>query len=551
MDATVRRERTVALGRSGAGTALPSLVQRLRPPVRGSSRVWGWVGPLGVTLIAGIFRLWRLGEPRLVLFDETYYAKDAWSLLKYGYVREFTESANDKVVAGRLRGIFKPEVTEIVHPDGGKWLIAAGEHFFGLTPFGWRISAAVAGTLTVLVLCRLVRRMTGSTLLGCVAGLLLATDGLHLVVSRLALLDVFVGFWLVCAVACLVADRDWARVRFARAADGGVAGWGPVRGLLLRPWRVAAGACFGAACGTKWSGLYALAAFALLSWLWDVRARRALGVRVAWLRSALVDGVPAFVSVVGVALGVYLTTWAGFFRHRSVYEDRFGHGYGEDPAWGAYLDHPATSWPGTWADSLRSLWHYHQMVYRFHTGDYLASQTHPYGSNPRGWLFLNRPVGIDAQLDLSPTTPGCTAAPDDTCLRQVLALGNPALWWIGAAALLLCVVLVVVRRDWRYTVPLLAVAVGWLPWLRFDDRPIFLFYAAAFVPFTAMAVALVLGWVLGPPGTDRSRRRLGVGVVLLVLGLQLVAFAYFWPIWTDQLITHSQWLERMWFDAWV
>jgi hypothetical protein len=113
-----------------------------------------------------------------------------------------------------------------VHPDGGKWLIAAGEQIFGMTPFGWRVSAAIAGALTVLILCRLVRRMTGSTLLGCVAGLLLATDGLHLVVSRLALLDIFVGLWVVCAVACLVADRDWARAGSPRRpprtyADGG------------------------------------------------------------------------------------------------------------------------------------------------------------------------------------------------------------------------------------------------------------------------------------------------------------------------------------------
>ncbi len=523
----------------------------MRSPVSGSSRLWGWLGPLGVMLVAAVLRLWRLGEPQSVLFDETYYAKDAWSLLTYGYVREFTENANDRIVTGDLTRIFKPEVTQIVHPDGGKWLIAAGEQIFGLTPFGWRVSAAVAGAVTVLVLCRLVRRMTGSTLLGCVAGLLLATDGLHLVVSRLALLDVFVGLWVTGAVACLVADRDWARSRFAKAA-GDVSGWGPVRGLLLRPWRIAAGVCFGAACGTKWSGLYALAGFALLSWLWDVRARRALGVRRAWLRSAVVDGVPAFVSLVLVGAAVYVSTWVGFLRHHTIYSDRFGHGYGDEPPWGAYLDSPATSWPGTWVDALRSLWNYHQMIYSFHTGEYLAGKSHPYGSQPGGWLLLNRPVGVDAQLDLPRSTPGCLAEPGDTCMRQVLILGNPVLWWVGAVALLICLVLLVVRRDWRYSVPLLAVATGWLPWLRFDDRPIFLFYATAFVPFTAMAVALVFGAMSGPPGTSRSpRRAVSAAVLLVVLALQLAAFAFFWPIWTDELISRAEWEQRMWFDAWV
>ena len=103
----------------------------------------------------------------------------------------------------------------VVHPEVGKWLIALGEKAFGMDPFGWRVAAAVVGSLMVLVMCRLARRLTGSTLLGCVAGLLLCFDGLQFVLSRLALLDIFLAFFILCAVACLVADRDWYRARMA------------------------------------------------------------------------------------------------------------------------------------------------------------------------------------------------------------------------------------------------------------------------------------------------------------------------------------------------
>src|SRR3712207_9006583 len=96
----------------------------------------------------------------------------------------------------------------VVHPELAKWLIGAGEELFGFEPFGWRVASAVVGTLMVLVMVRLVRRLTGSTLLGAVGGLLLCVDGLHFVLSRLALLDIFVAFFLLCAVSCLVAGRD-------------------------------------------------------------------------------------------------------------------------------------------------------------------------------------------------------------------------------------------------------------------------------------------------------------------------------------------------------
>ena len=67
----------------------------------------------------------------------------------------------------------------------GADLIAAGEWLFGLTPFGWRFAVAVTGSLAILMTARIARRMTRSNLLGCIAGLLLALDGLEFVMSRI------------------------------------------------------------------------------------------------------------------------------------------------------------------------------------------------------------------------------------------------------------------------------------------------------------------------------------------------------------------------------
>ena len=67
----------------------------------------------------------------------------------------------------------------------------------------------------VLVMVRLVRRLTGSTLLGGVAGLLLCFDGLQLVLSRLALLDIYVR--VLPAVRGLLPGR---RPRLGAGPDG-------------------------------------------------------------------------------------------------------------------------------------------------------------------------------------------------------------------------------------------------------------------------------------------------------------------------------------------
>ena len=49
--------------------------------------MFGWAGALCLAALAFFLRRWHLGTPHAFSFDETYYAKDAWSLLNHGYVR--------------------------------------------------------------------------------------------------------------------------------------------------------------------------------------------------------------------------------------------------------------------------------------------------------------------------------------------------------------------------------------------------------------------------------------------------------------------------------
>ncbi len=272
--------------------------ERLVPPMP-TDRVWGWVGPLLVTAVAGLLRFWDLGRPKAFIFDETYYAKDAWSLLHFGVEQNYIKAAKDgdpdpanvKILAGNLDGIWTGEPSYVVHPPGGKWMIALGEQLFGLTPFGWRFIVALTGTLAVLIVARTGRRLFRSTLLGCTAGLLLTLDGLAFVHSRTALLDPLVMFWALVAFAALVLDRDWARGRLAeRLTAAQTARFGPSLGM--RPWRLLAGVALGLACATKWSGIYFVAVFGLLTVLWDMGARRTAGVRRPWIGALVRDAAP-------------------------------------------------------------------------------------------------------------------------------------------------------------------------------------------------------------------------------------------------------------------
>lgn len=523
----------------------------------------GWLAGIGLALFAFALRLVRLDEPNAFAFDETYYAKHAWSLLHHGYVRDHADDADAKYLAGDTTSSWLTEPEMVVHPEVGKWLIALGEWAFGMDPTGWRIASVVAGSLMVLVMCRLATRITGSVFLGLVAGFLLSLDGLHLVLSRLALLDIFLALFLLLGVHGVVADRQWVAARLGAAADTPVGRWGPV--LLARPWLVVAGLWFGLAAGTKWTALYPLAAFGVWLWFSNAAARRALRVPWAHAKSVVVDGVPAFVQLVGVAFVVYVLSWTGWMLNAEEYEQHLSETqytrYEGGTRWASAVEPDAacadlrdavtsTCAPRETWQTLRSLASYHRDVWTFHT-QFLNDTTHTYASQPAGWLLQQRPVGVDAQLDIAPGEQGCGAAEGSSCLRQVLLLGNPVLWWGGCVALVASLVLWVGRRDWRFGVAVVGVASTWLPWLRYDDRTIFLFYAMAILPFVVLAITMCLGALLGPDLRPSPRRTRGAVVGGAFVGAVVLAFAWFWPIWTDQLITHAEWLSRMWLKSWI
>lgn len=516
--------------------------RRLGPRVPDDS-FGSWIATGVIVVIAAVLRLVNLGWPKGKIFDEIYYATDAQSLLKHGV--EWDSNTNT--------GGF------VVHPPLGKWLIALGEwafHGHASDEFGWRISAAVAGTVAVLLVIRIARRMFGSTVLGCAAGLLMALDGLQFVLSRTALLDIFLLLFVLAAFGCLVLDRDARRLRWLHAIEAGADPSRP--GRENRPastfpgnvpwWRLLAGVMTGCAMAVKWSALWYIILFVFLIYLWEVGARHSAGVRHR-LRDTLLDEtgwVVAFLAIVGV---VYLASWTGWFLSDAGYDRHWlaSTGQHELPVIGA----------------LQNLWHYHQDALNFHNG---LSVRHPYQSWPWQWLLLGRPVAF-----------AYTSYPNSTS-AEVLLLGTPLLWWSFIPALFGLGWFGISRRDWRALPIFLGVVAGivpWFPW-ELDHRTMFYFYVAPAEPFLILTVVYVLGCLMkapvragalarqasgdspgqSPGGYERfsPRDRLLIGAVIGGVYVLVVAlcFAYFYPIYVGKIITYAQWNARMWLGGrWI
>jgi dolichyl-phosphate-mannose-protein mannosyltransferase len=490
------------------------------------SVLWGWAGPLLVTLFGAFLRFNRLSLPHAVLFDETYYVPDAYGILNHGVEIDHVRNVNALLARGSTHFLEGTRGEYVVHPPLGKMLIAVGEWLFGLTPFGWRFAVAVAGSLAILMTARIARRMTRSTLLGCIAGFLLALDGLEFVLSRTAILDIFVMFWVLAAFGLLVIDRDRTRATLAAAGRGDSEG--PRLGfrwpLLL------AGLCLGCACATKWNGVWYLPASAALVAAWDVGARRAAGFGTGVSGTVRSDApwLPVWFAVIPAA--VYVASWTGWFATS----------YGFDRN-GAALNggHP-TSAIVAWLQYNKSMLSYGLGLQAYQ----------PYKSNPLGWLLLARPISF---YSVCLPADHCGTVPTST-EQEVLAIGTPLIWWGGAAALVICLAWWLTRRDWRAGAVLLGVGAGWLPWIWFywhDHRTEFYYYAVMFDPFLVIAITLCLGLILGPARAGPNRRVAGAAVVGGYLLAVIANFYYLYPVLAAQTIPFSSWMARMWFHGWI
>jgi dolichyl-phosphate-mannose-protein mannosyltransferase len=496
-----------------------------------------WIAPTAVVIVAATTRLWNLGYPHLLIFDEHFYVKDAYSLTKLGYEGRWARLSDPSFVTGHFQGLTtRPELVQ--HPPLGKWIISLGLDAFGATSsVGWRISMAVIGILAVVLLMAIAYRLFRSFTLATIAGGLLAIDGNAIVMSRVGMLDNAVMFFALLAFGAILLDRDRTQTRLDAALPASAAQ--PLAGrrnptIWARPWLIAAAALLGLDAGVKWSGFFFLAAFLVYVIGADVLARRRSRARL-WLGGTLVrQGLVDVVLTLPVAIAAYLATWTGWFATSGGLYRQWANQPGN-----------ALTGPLNWVPkTLQSFWHFQEYIYRFGVSFNTPKR---FATPASDWLLMTRPTQFF--VGFTPNgQDGCSST--STCVSVISDVANPLIWWASGICVFVLIVRFVFRRDWRIPAILIGVVGGYLPWLLVPRSTVFQFYTIAFEPYLILALVYVIGLVLGPPDASPHRIHVGRTTVIVFLALCLAVSVFFLPFWIG--LPEPLWFEQLhlWLPGW-
>ncbi len=369
-----------------------------------------------VLLAAAFFvRAWRIDYPSKEYFDEIYYV-----------------DAAKKIYAGQ-------EDPNSVHPLLGKLQLGVGIQLvealrvsYPAIPetIGWRLGSLLLGIAIIPLTFYLGWIMPGGGRFAAFAAAgLLSIDFMHLVQSRIAMLDMYQAFWIMVGLVAA-----W------KYLEAGPRAW---------LWALLCAACFGAATACKWSGLFgAVGAFLAMALLWPGGFHLRRAVLLALLFAVVIP-----------------TLYIGSYTPLFVHEHAVGR------------------------SQFDKIIGYHQRMWRFRYNK--KEFEHRYLSAWYSWPVVWKPVWYVYEESPKPKEGEPELDPAETTVHGVVTIGNPLFWWTFLLFFAEAVMLAVMRRDRVRGFLVLTYLPQVLCWATATTGG-FIYYMLPVLPLMALTTAMAL-----------------------------------------------------------
>lgn len=446
-----------------------------------------------ITIISDTFN--EKGGSAEALFDEQ--EKMAYS---YDYMNS---SYFDEVYHGRTgyEHLFGIRPYEWTHPPLGKLLIAFGMAIFTPTMFGMRFMGAFFGVLLVPLMYLFGKKLTKDSFGGFAAAFLMMFDFMHFTHSRISSIDVY-GVTFVLLMFYFMYDFYVSKPHNLGLMKS--------FGYLL-----CSGFFMGCAISVKWNmayggvGLAIVFALAIFSQMWDrkVLLDNGLGQEHQWTGKFAADyivkmGIFCVFAFIVLPVTIYFAT---FIPYTMVTDGT----------------------PYKFSDIIAL----QESIFNYHSESVLGS-THYYQSSWYTWPVIGRPLYMYASADNV-----------DGMRGSIVTMGNPAVWWVGAACVVMSIAIALKKRDKRLVPVIVGLLSLYLPWI-FVERCTFIYHYFPVLPFVMLCTAYVLVYI-------KNNYKHGFKIAVAYFVVVAVLFVVFYPVLTG-IRVDSDYIYNVtrWFPSW-
>jgi dolichyl-phosphate-mannose--protein O-mannosyl transferase len=488
----------------------------------------------GLFCFAAALRFWGLSRFNSLVFDEVYFANNG-----YNYLHNIP--------------FFD------IHPPLGKLILALGIKLAEYLPFDntivtttehWTLPTwhyrwlnAFVGSFIPLVAAGLVQTLTRRRGYGWITGTLVAFDGLLLVESRYALLNIYL------VIFGLLGHLIFFKTLLDSPAHP--APWKRSLGFIL------SGLFLGATVCVKWNGsgfllvIYALWFLGMAFYLVRL-SRHSLQKTVLF---------PRFLHRISRLIPNGYQNNENSSQHILFRRIILLRPYHMFLYFGVI---PAVLYRLQWIPHLMispefNFWEVHRQIWQYNINLGAGQKVHPYCSTWNTWPWLLRPIAyffkeVKTPEDANQFGLSATNLPR---IYDVHATGNALLWWGSTlAVIVLVIILGTPLRTWlqeRLLLPpaeqdvliylLVAYGANWLPWSRVT-RCLYLYHYMPASLFSFFA----LGWCIHR--CIRSSHRVWQGLGWGIFAVVGLGFFYWLPIFIGSSLSPDDFHQRMWLQSW-
>lgn len=501
-----------------------------------------------VFIFAFFIRFFRLNIPKTYIFDEVYHAFTAEQMFKGNPAAWEWWNTPPKGFA-----------YEWTHPPIAKEFMVVAIKVFGDGSFAWRFFSAFFGALVIVLIYLLAYKLFKNRLVAILAALTASFDGLLLTMSRIAMNDMYLLFFLLLGFL-----------------------------LFLHKKYLLAGVAIGLSIASKWTGFFAIPILSLFYILEEVKFHKK-GIRKIVFKIVLL--VLYFVVVPTI---VYLLSYLPFFtgkhalqganqsnQQQTVQREQTEQSSSQyivksgDTLWGIAQSNlgDGNSWraitgyngspmqlpvgiilsipqptrsvesiepsnnslpteqsnsasESSFPFNINTFIELQQQMYWYHTN---LKAHHTYESKPVQWLLDLRPVWFYVDYK-------------GNFIANIYNLGNPIFMWAGFSSIIFMFLQFTKKRSFKFIFVLVSYLVFFVPWL-FSPRIMFYYHYLPSTPFLSISLGYALNEVI-------ERNKYGPILVGIFICAMAILFIYFLPLWTAISVPKEIYESYFWFKSW-